>query len=153
MTTVQVADTVRYSCKKSAKDYDIDVSSFTPEVLESIFTVGMARILGDTHANAKTPAEADAAVLKKLDAWKRGEVRAARGESSADPVAREAMRIAVGQVQRSDKFKAWLVTNKLVATKGDGLAKLNELAKARALSPEVIAQATATIEMDVDLDI
>lgn len=151
MTQVQVADTVRYSCKKAGKDYDVQVSTFTDAVNESIFTVGMARILGDTHANAKSPEEADAAVMKKLDAWARGEVRTSRGESSADPVAAEAFRMAIGKVKRTDDFKAWVTAAKCKPTDKPAVEELGKRARVLAARADIVALAQSIVDLSVDV--
>jgi hypothetical protein len=151
MTTINVADEVTYACKKAGKDYAVRVLDYTPEVLASIFTVGMARILGDTHANAKTAEEADAAILKKLDAWARGEVRASRGESSADPVAAEAFRMAIGKVKRSDDFKAWVVAAKCKSTDKPAVEELGKRAKVLATRADIVALAQSIVDLSVDV--
>jgi hypothetical protein len=155
MLQVNVSNVLAYSVKKAGKSFDVKVSDFSPEVVASIFQTGLGRILNDLVASAKTEAEAVAAVNKKLDAWARGEIRAAR---ESDPVAVEAKRIAIQRIQADDGFRAWVKANANgKPTDAKAAAKLAELLSKVMANPAVQALAKSNVEsrqgLEIDIDL
>lgn len=144
MTQVQLADTFAYACKKTGKTYDLPLSKWSQDVLAQVIAAGIGRYMTDVHASAKDKAEADALIVKKIDALNRGEVRAPR-ESTADPVDVEARKLGVQLAKDDEGFKEWLRDSKLKATEGDGLKAFVALAKQYEALPETRAQAEENV--------
>lgn len=143
MTQVTLADTLVYACKKTGKNYDLPVSTWTADVLQAVIVAGISRYFTDVHASVtkandgdKMAANADALIVKKIAALNAGEIRAAR-ESHVDPLDMESFKVALAAVQGSDAFKSWLLANKAVATKGEGLDHLRTQAKELAKRDDV----------------
>lgn len=79
----------------------VDPSKFNSDVHEYIFAYGLKQVLNDAGSAGKSPDQKRDMALVKLDALYNGELRKAREPGqSADPVAKEAWRIAGDLVQR-----------------------------------------------------
>lgn len=141
---ITIPDTVTYACKKTGKSYDAPVSTYTQAVNEHIYTVGMARILGDTHANDKTAAEAEASIMKKLDAWARGDLRNTR-ETGPETPERRAMKLALARLQKEDRFKSGQL--KIAGRMDELKAEADKLAK----SDKFLAAAKAQLDLEATL--
>jgi len=137
---------------KAAKSFDLDTAKLPENAMEYVVEYGLRQILSDCLSGADNPknlsgdrkAKAEAenakAVAAKIEALMNGTVRMAR-TTTADPVEREARRIAIDQVQGHPSWKAWLATNGLKAADDKARVKFAELVKARAADPKVIAEA------------
>lgn len=131
-----------------------------PEVaVRKVFEYGLQRILNDSSAGAESPEEAMQLAQKRWDALKSGQLRAAR-VGGGDPVAREAMRLAIQTVKKHPKFLAWLAENKLKADAKEAVAKLRELAEQRSKKDDIqklakanVAAAEKITVVEDDLDI
>lgn len=137
-----------YFIKKAGKKFSVPFADYTEAVREAMIEVGIGRIMADLVAGAKTTAEAQAAVEKKLDSWAAGNVRAARGAS--DPITAEAVRLA------TIKVKAQLIK---MAKKATG-AEIRVLAEkliakddAYRLQAEANIAALGGLDDDLDLDL
>jgi hypothetical protein len=151
---VNIPDSFVYRSKKIGEDLVFDFTKLDKDIVERLTTDGLGRYFTDLHADAspknypdeaERKAAAKAAVLKKWDSLLKGEMRAPK-ESSIDPVEAEAKRLGIVQAKADEGFRAWLVEQKLVATKDDGLKAFVALAKQYAADPDIIAQAKANVE-------
>lgn len=123
--------------------------------LRYVITYGLKQSLADSYASAKTPAEFDAFLSKRIERIIAGTITV-RQNGASDPFEAECLRIATAQViaiaakagvalpkRASDEFKA------LVARRRNGAASEAIEAEARRRLDEVAA---IDIEEDVDLD-
>lgn len=79
----------------------VDAGRFNADVLNYIFNYGLKQVLNDAGSAGKSPDQKRDMALVKLDALYAGELRKSREPGqSADPVAKEAWRIAGDLVQR-----------------------------------------------------
>ena len=108
-----MADQFQASVRK--QPLNVTVADLPEAAVRKVFEYGLQRILNDSSASAKTPAEAIQLAQKRLDSLVAGEIRQSRA-GGGDPVAREAMRLAVQFVKAHPSFKAWLKVNDLKAT-------------------------------------
>lgn len=150
---VTIPTEVAIHIKKAGQAFTIPVGTYAANVNESIFVTGLGRIVNDLVASAKTEAEAVAAVNKKLDAWARGEVRAAR---ESDPVASEAKKIAMNRIVSSEQFKAWMAKEgvkptdpRYAAAIMKNLATVQAREDVQALAKQAV-EARAAIEVELD---
>lgn len=138
------------------QSFKVDLPADLPSAaVRKIFEYGLQRILNDASASAESPKDAIALAQKRWDSLKAGEIRQT-AQRTGDPVAKEAMRLAVVWVQSNAKFKAWASENGLKAADKEYTEKLRELATARKeafvdQAKENLAK-VAAIEVD-DLDI
>lgn len=125
---------------------NVDHTILQPQVLEHVIYIGLRNILMDSHASitdkeypdaTERQAAAEAMVDKKLEAFKRGEVRV-QSTREGDPVRAEALRMAIDIVKAKIK-KA----GKKVA---DYEAKAVREAALKLVTPELLAQAKARVD-------
>jgi hypothetical protein len=124
--------------------------------VRKIFEYGLQRILNDASAGAKDEAEALVFAAKRWDSLVAGVIRQTR-VVTGDPVAREAMKIAIAKVQAAPKFKAWAQENQLKPADKAYTEQLRELAKPLAAREDIMARAKANVDaaaaIEVDIDI
>lgn len=140
---------------KADRDIEFDLEALSLDVCTYLLTHGLKQMLNDTHAGVKAddPEAAQKAwslAVKKADALKAGQVRSA-GERTADPVKREALRMASETVlakwkkakdERKDDAKAVrTAAKKLIAENGAYMA----MAERR-------VEELKALGMDIDLD-
>ena len=141
--------------KKAQADLAVDFAGMPEAAKAYVLEYGLRQVLNDAMSSGDKakPDECKAMALKKLDALMRGEIRAQReGGGSADPVGREAMRLAVNVVKANPKFVAWLQANGLKPTEMDAVAKLGELAKGLAAREDIRKQAEANMAAIASMD-
>lgn len=120
MPTIQLPDTFTATVRK--QPLVVDLLKLPDNALTKIFFYGAQRIFNDAAASAKgdTPEEklanSTALAMKKLDALTSGLIRAQRSSAPADPIAAEALAIAIGKVETAMKAKGMKVTGKGLAS-------------------------------------
>lgn len=135
---------------------EVDIAELPAASLTKIFEYGMQRIVNDACAGAKDDEQAKALAEKKLDNLFAGIIRAS-GTREGNPVAAEAMKIAMGKVRGAAVFRAWVQENGLKLSDKEALAKQKELAQGLAKRDDIVTLARANVEsvkdLDIDLDI
>jgi hypothetical protein len=123
---------------------EVDRAKFTPEVAEHIFMYGLRQILNDAHASEKDGAAKTALSEKRLAKLYEGQInRGGNGaKASADPVEKEATRLAKAIISKIDKSRLEAAAKRRAIEVDD--LKL-ELIAAYAAKPETIAQARANV--------
>lgn len=94
---------------KADREIQIDFSAFAPEVQAYVIRYGLTQALNDAASSVKSDetecaGKTMALVGKKLDAMKRGELRAHGERAPRDPVAAEALRLASDAIARIPAF-------------------------------------------------
>lgn len=142
---VTIAEAFTANIRKQPMKLDLP-ANLPEQSIRKIFEYGLQRILNDASASAKTPAEALELAGKRWDSLVAGQIRQS-AVRTGDPIAREAMRLAIAKVQASPKVKAWQATNGLKVTDKEYTDKVRELAKAYAERDDILATAKANVEL------
>lgn len=149
---MEIAITDQFVAHVRKQPVKINPTELPDNSVRKVFEYGLQRILNDSSAGADTPEEAVAQAMKRWDALKKGIIRQAR-TGGGDPVAREAMRLAVAAVKKHPKFVAWLAENKLKASDKQATEKLRELAEQRAQKDDIQKLAKANVSAVDKIDV
>lgn len=148
---VNAPETFVAGIKKTAMRFE-GVGDLPQVSLDRVFAYGLQQLLNDAAASAKDEVEAHDMAQARWDNLLAGIVRAARGPTG-DPVAREAMKIAIGKVKVHPKYVAWLAASSLKPADKLATDKLADLAKVYATREDIIETAKANVAKVADIEI
>lgn len=153
----QVNIEAEFTAKVRKQDLTVKTEGLPQSAVDKIFAYGLQRILNDSSASAKDGAEAIELATKRWESLRNGVIRQSKAAAPADPLKREALRIATDAVRGSKGFAKWLAENGLKAGDKDAKAMLAEKAKELAATEAYIAKAEASLAAvsaieDVEID-